>query len=110
MSEKVKNTVRLQINADMVPMGRKGDVLEVSVSRTGILKDRYWRRRMRDAVHDKCVEILKKGDPGFRAKAQAKAEKEAKAKAEAEAKAEKVKSGKSKATPGADEGVSSDGK
>ena len=82
MSE--RKTVRLQINADLSPMGTKGQVIEVPVSRTGILKDRYWRRRLRDAETDNCVEIL--GDE-----------------------APKTKTTK-KATPGANsEGVSTDG-
>lgn len=84
-------TIRLQINGDMAPMGMNGDVIEILVSRTGIPKLKYWRRRIADAVHDKCVEILKDGDPGFRAKeADAKA-KEADAKAKESEAAEKKK-------------------
>lgn len=94
-------TIRLQINADLAPMGTKGQVIEVPVSRTGIMKNRYWRRRLKDAKTDKCVEILKKGDIGFAAKAKA----EAAAEAEAEAKTKKT----TKAKPGAKEGVNTDG-
>lgn len=54
----MKKTVRLQINADFPGMGMKGDVIEIPVSRTGILKIQYWRRRLADAVFDNCVEIL----------------------------------------------------
>lgn len=82
-------TVRLQVNADLSPMGSEGDVIEVPVSPQGTLKIKYWRRRLADAKTDKCVEILKDGDPGTRAKTAAKAgkaDKAAKDKAEAEAK------------------------
>ncbi len=90
-------TVRLQCNVDLSPMGTKGQIIEVPVSRTGILKVKYWRRRLADAKTDKCVGILKGGDIGTLAKAAKKAEIEA-------------KKDKSKAAPGANEGVKSDGK
>ncbi len=77
-------TVRLRINADMAPMGMKGDVINVPVSRTGILKERYWRRRIKDAVHDNCVEILEDEAP------------------------EKKSKKTTKATPGANDGVNTD--
>ena len=90
-------TVRLQLNVDLSPMGTKGQIIEVPVSRTGILRVKYWRRRLADSKRDECVEILKDGDIGTLAKAEKKAA--------AEAKKEQ-----SKAAPGANEGVKSDAK
>jgi len=51
-------TIRLKLNADFAEMGSKGDVIIVPVSRTGKLKNRYWRRRASEAALDGCVEIL----------------------------------------------------
>lgn len=56
-------TARLQINADFPGKGMKGDVITVPVSQTGILKDQYWRRRLKDAETDDCVKILKSDKP-----------------------------------------------
>ena len=56
---------------------------------------------LKDAVHDNCVEILKEGDSGLRTKEKAEADKKAE---------KKVKKSKSNAaTPGANEGVKTDG-
>ncbi len=72
-SEKPK-TVRLRIHADFPGKGMKGDVFTVPISRTGILRDLYWRRRLKDAESDGCVEILKEGTEAREAAAAAKVE------------------------------------
>ena len=48
---------KLQINANLKPH-KKGDVISIQCSDTGIPLERYWRSRIKDSAIDKCVEFV----------------------------------------------------
>lgn len=42
-----------------IPKLKKGDTISIECDKNGIPLNRYWYRRMKDAVRDHCIEIVK---------------------------------------------------
>lgn len=50
--------ISLKLNADL--KGKKaGSIVTVEIDRDKVIIDPYWRRRLKDAEIDNCVEIVK---------------------------------------------------
>jgi hypothetical protein len=51
------NAIKIKLNRDLkgVPCGT---VLTLELDPWGNIKDRFWRRRLRDSAHDECVEVV----------------------------------------------------
>lgn len=51
------NHIKLKVLKD-IPGHKAGKVVDVEVN-GGIAVDKFWRKRMRDAAIDQCVEVVK---------------------------------------------------
>ena len=50
--------ISLKLNADL--KGKKaGSIVTIEIDRDKVIIDPYWRRRLKDAEIDNCVEIVK---------------------------------------------------
>ena len=49
--------MKLKLNTDL-ELNKQGDIVEVSDT-LGIPHSQYWRQRLKDAVIDNCVEVIK---------------------------------------------------
>lgn len=49
--------IRIQVNVNL-PGHAQGQIVEVSCDAHGNPLDLYWRRRLRDAKRDGCVEVV----------------------------------------------------
>ena len=51
-------TARIRINTTLPGYGKDGDIVYVMTDPRGVVMDRFWRRRLRDAVNDGCCELI----------------------------------------------------
>lgn len=51
------SVIRIKLNIDLKKVLR-GTVLTLQLDPWGNVKDKFWRRRIRDSVIDGCVEVL----------------------------------------------------
>lgn len=53
--------VKFRINKQL-KKHKIGDIVRLEVNPDGTPKDRYWYRRLKDAVTDQCIEAVKPAD------------------------------------------------
>lgn len=49
--------IKLNMEIDGHPVGR---ILRLDTDDGGVIRSKFWRKRIKDSATDKCVEILKK--------------------------------------------------
>lgn len=47
---------------------KPGQTMEIAVDGAGVPLDRLWRRRLADAAHDRCIEVVTETKPSKKAK------------------------------------------
>ena len=52
------STAQIRINTTLPGYGVAGDVVTVMTDHRGTVMNRFWRRRLRDAKHDGCCELI----------------------------------------------------
>lgn len=55
--------IKLKLNTDLGGK-KKGAIVTVEIDSNRVITDKYWRRRLEDAVLDGCVEIVKNESKG----------------------------------------------
>ena len=53
-----QNTVQIKVNTGVFKGFSEGQVLTLPCDAKGTPRDRFWRRRLKDAAHDNCCEIV----------------------------------------------------
>lgn len=59
--------LNIHINKTFGPY-KEGQTVRVECDAEGVPKDQYWRRRLKDAQHDGCCEVVKPEAPKRRRK------------------------------------------
>ena len=52
-------TIEIKLNQDLGNY-KKNQIIRCEIDNTGIIKNNYWRKRLRDSQTDNCCEIIKK--------------------------------------------------
>lgn len=71
---KSEHTTQLKVNTGVFKGYSEGQVLTLPCDEKGTVKDRFWRRRLKDAKRDGCCEIVTATKPKPKARAAATTE------------------------------------
>lgn len=58
MTSPKHQSTKLKLNVAMAGF-TPGSVITIGIDENGVPTDKYWRRRLADAAHDNCVELVK---------------------------------------------------
>lgn len=55
-------TIRLKLNSPMAGF-KEGQEVTIQTDRSGVPLEKFWRRRLKDAETDNCIEVVKASKP-----------------------------------------------